>query len=151
MAASVFSVNVERCFLLNITIYTLQYLYEICIMMSANEIDWKRKVNNHVSALFDLRWLSYVLEKGENTIQNVKRHADGTFSNDFTHYLDKIKAKDFVEWLATIKREGWADNQYLFQSCFFGVGVTRRRKSRYLSKCFLVAPDHCAGNLLILY
>ncbi|KAG7220707.1 hypothetical protein INR49_017821 [Caranx melampygus] len=52
------------------------------------------------------RWQSYVIEKGENTIQNVKRHADGTFSSDFTHYLDKIKAKDFVEWLATIKREG---------------------------------------------
>uniref|UniRef100_A0A3B4WUT4 Glucagon / GIP / secretin / VIP family domain-containing protein n=1 Tax=Seriola lalandi dorsalis TaxID=1841481 RepID=A0A3B4WUT4_SERLL len=32
--------------------------------------------------------------------------SDGTFTSDFTHYLDKIKAKDFVEWLASTKREG---------------------------------------------
>ncbi|TKS77551.1 Glucagon-1 Glucagon I [Collichthys lucidus] len=46
--------------------------------------------------------------KGQNLIQNLKRHADGTFASDFTHYLDKIKAKDFVEWLASTKREGVA-------------------------------------------
>uniref|UniRef100_A0A8C7KB37 Glucagon / GIP / secretin / VIP family domain-containing protein n=1 Tax=Oncorhynchus kisutch TaxID=8019 RepID=A0A8C7KB37_ONCKI len=34
-----------------------------------------------------------------------KRHSDGTFTNDYTHYLDKIKAKDFIQWLASTKRE----------------------------------------------
>uniref|UniRef100_A0A3B4U8V3 Glucagon / GIP / secretin / VIP family domain-containing protein n=1 Tax=Seriola dumerili TaxID=41447 RepID=A0A3B4U8V3_SERDU len=53
-----------------------------------------------------LRWHSYQMEKGQNIIRNLKRHADGTFTSDFTHYLDKIKAKDFVEWLASTKREG---------------------------------------------
>uniref|UniRef100_A0A3Q2W7Z5 Glucagon / GIP / secretin / VIP family domain-containing protein n=1 Tax=Haplochromis burtoni TaxID=8153 RepID=A0A3Q2W7Z5_HAPBU len=36
----------------------------------------------------------------------LKRHSDGTFTSDFTHYLDKIKAKDFVEWLTDPKQEG---------------------------------------------
>ncbi|XP_037627678.1 pro-glucagon-like [Sebastes umbrosus] len=52
------------------------------------------------------RWHSYQMEKGQHIIQNLKRHSDGTFTSDFTHYLDKIKAKDFVEWLASTKREG---------------------------------------------
>uniref|UniRef100_A0A4W6ELV7 Glucagon / GIP / secretin / VIP family domain-containing protein n=1 Tax=Lates calcarifer TaxID=8187 RepID=A0A4W6ELV7_LATCA len=53
-----------------------------------------------------LRWHSYQMEKGQNIIRNLKRHSDGTFTNDFTRYLDKIKAKDFVEWLASTKRQG---------------------------------------------
>ncbi|KAM7404667.1 hypothetical protein PAMP_011994 [Pampus punctatissimus] len=51
------------------------------------------------------RWHSYQMERGQN-IRNLKRHSEGTFTSDFTHYLDKIKAKDFVEWLASTKREG---------------------------------------------
>uniref|UniRef100_A0A3Q1JHT4 Glucagon / GIP / secretin / VIP family domain-containing protein n=1 Tax=Anabas testudineus TaxID=64144 RepID=A0A3Q1JHT4_ANATE len=45
-------------------------------------------------------------ELRQNNIRNIKRHSDGTFTSDLTHYLDKIKAKDFVEWLASTKREG---------------------------------------------
>ncbi|XP_038578540.1 glucagon-2-like [Micropterus salmoides] len=52
------------------------------------------------------RLSSHQMEKGQKTIQNLKRHSDGTFSSDFTNYLDKIKAKDFVEWLASTKPEG---------------------------------------------
>lgn len=60
---------------------------------------------------------SYQMQNGQNLIRNLKRHSDGTFSSDFTHYLDKIKAKDFVEWLASTKREGWAKKQCLNKSC----------------------------------
>uniref|UniRef100_A0A3P8TK27 Glucagon / GIP / secretin / VIP family domain-containing protein n=1 Tax=Amphiprion percula TaxID=161767 RepID=A0A3P8TK27_AMPPE len=52
------------------------------------------------------RWHSYRMEKGQRIIRNFKRHSDGTFTHDFTRYLDKMKAKDFVEWLASTKREG---------------------------------------------
>jgi len=45
------------------------------------------------------------MEKGQNIIQHLKRHSDGTFSNDFTDYLEKKKVKDFVEWLTSTKRE----------------------------------------------
>lgn len=41
-------------------------------------------------------------------VRKLKRHSDGTFTSDFTHYLDKIKAKDFVEWLTDTKQEGRA-------------------------------------------
>ncbi|XP_041858755.1 exendin-3-like [Melanotaenia boesemani] len=48
------------------------------------------------------RWQSFQMRKG----QNIKRHSDGTFTSDFTNYLDKKKAKDFVEWLTSTKPEG---------------------------------------------
>uniref|UniRef100_A0A3Q3W3H6 Glucagon / GIP / secretin / VIP family domain-containing protein n=1 Tax=Mola mola TaxID=94237 RepID=A0A3Q3W3H6_MOLML len=60
--------------------------------------------NSDLSAL--LRCHSYQMERGQNNIQNLKRHSDGTFTSDLTRFLDKIKAKDFVEWLASTKREG---------------------------------------------
>ncbi|CAL8277610.1 unnamed protein product [Boreogadus saida] len=56
-------------------------------------------------------WHTYEIEKGQNIIKNFKRHSDGTFTNDFTHYLDKIKAKDFVEWLTSNSRVGGVERQ----------------------------------------
>uniref|UniRef100_A0A3P8NIS8 Glucagon / GIP / secretin / VIP family domain-containing protein n=1 Tax=Astatotilapia calliptera TaxID=8154 RepID=A0A3P8NIS8_ASTCA len=44
---------------------------------------------------------------GHHMVRKLKRHSDGTFTSDFTHYLDKIKAKDFVEWLTDPKQEGY--------------------------------------------
>uniref|UniRef100_A0A3Q3FFF5 Glucagon / GIP / secretin / VIP family domain-containing protein n=1 Tax=Labrus bergylta TaxID=56723 RepID=A0A3Q3FFF5_9LABR len=46
---------------------------------------------------FKMTTLSRQVRK--NIIRNLKRHSDGTFTSDFTHYLDRFKAKDFVEWL----------------------------------------------------
>ncbi|XP_034551077.1 glucagon-like [Notolabrus celidotus] len=60
-----------------------------------------------------VRWQLFQMEKGHNINRNLKRHSDGTFTSDFTHYLDKIKAKDFVEWLARTKQEGCHED--LFQ------------------------------------
>ncbi|XP_060912590.1 glucagon-1-like [Labrus mixtus] len=51
------------------------------------------------------RWHSNQMQ-GKNIFRNLKRHSDGTFTSDFTHYLDRFKAKDFVEWLARTKQEG---------------------------------------------
>ncbi|XP_019907131.1 glucagon-1-like isoform X1 [Esox lucius] len=51
------------------------------------------------------RWLTYEMENREKIINNFKRHSEGTFTNDYTNYLDKIKAKDFVQWLVGTKRE----------------------------------------------
>jgi hypothetical protein len=67
----------------------------------------------HVQTLFlcSTVWHTYEIEKGQNIIKNFKRHSDGTFTNDFTHYLDKIKAKDFVEWLTSNSRVGVVERQ----------------------------------------
>ncbi|XP_051914909.1 glucagon-1-like [Hippocampus zosterae] len=48
---------------------------------------------------------SYQMEKGQHIFKNYKRHSEGTFANDLTGHLDKMKAKDFVAWLTTTKRE----------------------------------------------
>uniref|UniRef100_A0A3B3X099 Glucagon / GIP / secretin / VIP family domain-containing protein n=1 Tax=Poecilia mexicana TaxID=48701 RepID=A0A3B3X099_9TELE len=42
---------------------------------------------------------------GPDIIQNFKRHSDGTFTSDFINNLDRMKAKDFVEWLSSLKQE----------------------------------------------
>ncbi|XP_077180484.1 pro-glucagon-like isoform X2 [Paroedura picta] len=50
------------------------------------------------------RWKSYATESAHSFSSNVKRHSEGTFTSDFTQYLDKMKAKDFVHWLINTKR-----------------------------------------------
>uniref|UniRef100_A0A669E5B9 Glucagon / GIP / secretin / VIP family domain-containing protein n=1 Tax=Oreochromis niloticus TaxID=8128 RepID=A0A669E5B9_ORENI len=34
--------------------------------------------------------------EGHHMVRNLKRHSDGTFTSDFTHYLDKIKKSLFL-------------------------------------------------------
>ena len=36
-----------------------------------------------------------------------KRHSEGTFSNDYSKYLETRRAQDFVQWLKNSKRNGW--------------------------------------------
>ncbi|KAL6462032.1 hypothetical protein MHYP_G00301770 [Metynnis hypsauchen] len=36
----------------------------------------------------------------------VKRHSEGTFSNDYSKYLETQRAQDFVQWLMNSKRSG---------------------------------------------
>ncbi|XP_030613502.1 LOW QUALITY PROTEIN: glucagon b [Archocentrus centrarchus] len=47
-------------------------------------------------------------------IQNMKRHSEGTFSNDYSKYLETRRAQDFVQWLKNSKRNGrrHADGTY---------------------------------------
>uniref|UniRef100_A0A8B9M3R8 Glucagon / GIP / secretin / VIP family domain-containing protein n=1 Tax=Accipiter nisus TaxID=211598 RepID=A0A8B9M3R8_9AVES len=50
------------------------------------------------------RWQSHGSQSARSFASNVKRHSEGTFTSDFTRYLDKMKAKDFVHWLINTKR-----------------------------------------------
>ncbi|XP_037102259.1 pro-glucagon-like isoform X2 [Syngnathus acus] len=36
----------------------------------------------------------------------MRRHSEGTFSNDYSKYLEDRKAQDFVQWLMNNKRSG---------------------------------------------
>ncbi|XP_074989998.1 exendin-3-like [Calonectris borealis] len=47
---------------------------------------------------------SYEPQSARSFASNIKRHSEGTFTSDFTRYLDKMKAKDFVHWLINAKR-----------------------------------------------
>ncbi|XP_010114783.1 PREDICTED: glucagon-like, partial [Chlamydotis macqueenii] len=50
------------------------------------------------------RWQLYRAQSTQSFASNIKRHSEGTFTSDFTRYLDKMKAKDFVHWLINTKR-----------------------------------------------
>ncbi|XP_059355419.1 pro-glucagon-like isoform X1 [Carassius carassius] len=39
-------------------------------------------------------------------VSNMKRHSEGTFSNDYSKYLETRRAQDFVQWLMNSKRSG---------------------------------------------
>ncbi|XP_070711749.1 glucagon-1-like [Pempheris klunzingeri] len=43
---------------------------------------------------------------------NTKRHSEGTFSNDYSKYLEDRKAQDFVRWLMNNKRSGAAEKRH---------------------------------------
>ncbi|XP_061826633.1 glucagon-1-like isoform X1 [Nerophis lumbriciformis] len=42
----------------------------------------------------------------------VRRHSEGTFSNDYSKYLQDRKAQDFVRWLMNNKRSGATDKRH---------------------------------------
>jgi glucagon len=39
-------------------------------------------------------------------VPNMKRHSEGTFSNDYSKYQEERMAQDFVQWLMNSKRSG---------------------------------------------
>ncbi|XP_020500579.1 glucagon-1 [Labrus bergylta] len=45
-------------------------------------------------------------------LSNMKRHSEGTFSNDYSKYLEDRKAQDFVRWLMSNKRSGAAEKRH---------------------------------------
>ncbi|XP_038572503.1 glucagon-1-like [Micropterus salmoides] len=45
-------------------------------------------------------------------LSNMKRHSEGTFSNDYSKYLEDRKAQDFVRWLMNNKRSGAAEKRH---------------------------------------
>lgn len=46
------------------------------------------------------------LQDDSRELSNMKRHSEGTFSNDYSKYLEDRKAQDFVRWLMNNKRSG---------------------------------------------
>uniref|UniRef100_A0A8D2M759 Glucagon / GIP / secretin / VIP family domain-containing protein n=1 Tax=Zonotrichia albicollis TaxID=44394 RepID=A0A8D2M759_ZONAL len=50
------------------------------------------------------RWKLLGAQNSQSFLSHVKRHSEGTFTSDFTRYLDRMKAKDFVHWLINTKR-----------------------------------------------
>nr|XP_008117191.1 PREDICTED: glucagon [Anolis carolinensis] len=42
-------------------------------------------------------------------LNEVKRHSQGTFTSDYSKYLDTRRAQDFVQWLMNTKRSGFVE------------------------------------------
>lgn len=50
-------------------------------------------------------------------LTTMKRHSEGTFSNDYSKYLETRRAQDFVQWLMNAKRNGYElqrNNIYIY-------------------------------------
>ncbi|KAJ0009329.1 hypothetical protein NQD34_001031 [Periophthalmus magnuspinnatus] len=45
-------------------------------------------------------------------VSDMKRHSEGTFSNDYSKYLEDRKAQDFVRWLMNNKRSGFVEKRH---------------------------------------
>uniref|UniRef100_A0A3B3ST67 Glucagon a n=1 Tax=Paramormyrops kingsleyae TaxID=1676925 RepID=A0A3B3ST67_9TELE len=43
---------------------------------------------------------------------HMKRHSQGTFTNDYSKYLETRRAQDFIQWLMNSKRRRHADGTY---------------------------------------
>ncbi|KAG7235412.1 hypothetical protein INR49_002723 [Caranx melampygus] len=52
------------------------------------------------------------LAEGPRELSDMKRHSEGTFSNDYSKYLEDRKAQDFVRWLMNNKRSGAAEKRH---------------------------------------
>ncbi|XP_069579409.1 glucagon-1-like isoform X1 [Brachyistius frenatus] len=66
---------------------------------------------------------------------DAKRHSEGTFSNDYSKYLQDRKAQDFVRWLMNNKRSGSESRRAtnrLTCSSLPKLGVGPPRKGRYV-------------------
>ncbi|XP_073699709.1 glucagon a [Garra rufa] len=51
-----------------------------------------------------------LLARGQG-FTTAKRHSEGTFSNDYSKYLETRRAQDFVQWLMNSKRNGYVQLQ----------------------------------------
>ncbi|XP_008631195.1 PREDICTED: glucagon-2-like [Corvus brachyrhynchos] len=65
------------------------------------------------------RWKLFGSQNSQSFPPHAKRHSEGTFTSDFTRYLDRMKAKDFVHWLINTKSRS-SHPLKLFGVCFQG-------------------------------
>uniref|UniRef100_A0A8C6TI72 Glucagon a n=1 Tax=Neogobius melanostomus TaxID=47308 RepID=A0A8C6TI72_9GOBI len=56
--------------------------------------------------------ISMSLAEEPRGVSDMKRHSEGTFSNDYSKYLEDRKAQDFVRWLMNNKRSGLAEKRH---------------------------------------
>ncbi|KTG05366.1 hypothetical protein cypCar_00010575 [Cyprinus carpio] len=52
-----------------------------------------------------------LLARGQG-FTTAKRHSEGTFSNDYSKYLETRRAQDFVQWLMNSKRNGGSTKRH---------------------------------------
>ncbi|XP_003795188.1 glucagon [Otolemur garnettii] len=65
---------------------------------------WQRSLQNteEKSRLFSASQTDPLVEPGQ--MNEDKRHSQGTFTSDYSKYLDSRRAQDFVQWLMNTKR-----------------------------------------------
>uniref|UniRef100_A0A3P8SMB6 Glucagon a n=1 Tax=Amphiprion percula TaxID=161767 RepID=A0A3P8SMB6_AMPPE len=74
----------------------------ILLVLSFVQSSWQVPLNDDSSSLE----ADDTLADEPRELSNAKRHSEGTFSNDYSKYLEDRKAQDFVRWLMNNKRSG---------------------------------------------
>ncbi|KAM9804731.1 glucagon b [Neosynchiropus ocellatus] len=80
--------------------HSLAALLLLIIVQSSWQVPDQDKLPNPVLSLEN----SISTEPSEHL--TMKRHSEGTFSNDYSKYLETRRAQDFVQWLKNSKRNG---------------------------------------------
>ncbi|XP_026073203.1 glucagon-2-like isoform X2 [Carassius auratus] len=65
-------------------------------------------------------------------VSNMKRHSEGTFSNDYSKYLETRRAQDFVQWLMNSKRKSPPDDTQTALSPVTSALTCRTRRQKSL-------------------
>ncbi|XP_042369286.1 glucagon-1-like [Plectropomus leopardus] len=75
-------------------------LVGILLALGFVQSSWQLPLQEDDSSSFD------TLVDEPRELSNMKRHSEGTFSNDYSKYLEDRRAQDFVQWLMNNKRSG---------------------------------------------
>ncbi|XP_051566671.1 glucagon-2-like isoform X2 [Myxocyprinus asiaticus] len=65
-------------------------------------------------------------------VTNMKRHSEGTFSNDYSKYLETRRAQDFVQWLMNSKRKSLHDGMQTAHTLVMSAHTCRTRRQKSL-------------------
>ncbi|CAJ0926459.1 unnamed protein product [Ranitomeya imitator] len=71
-----------------------------CFYKEVSKIQYRKQKTNPVKAA-----RTEALDDSDHH-NEVKRHSQGTFTSDYSKYLDSRRAQDFVQWLMNSKRSG---------------------------------------------
>ncbi|KAJ8003479.1 hypothetical protein DPEC_G00148740 [Dallia pectoralis] len=81
-------------------LHSLAALVLLVVLQNSWQIPLKQTENGPRSEI------EHVLFDESRDSSNMKRHSDGTFSNDYSKYQEDLRAKNFVQWLLDSKRNG---------------------------------------------
>lgn len=89
--------------------YNIYIIYVVIFVSGLRRQDlWLHKIKRMHLRLMDDKFVCNFSLLTEDTLYSepMKRHSEGTFSNDYSKYLESRRAQDFVQWLMNSKRSG---------------------------------------------
>lgn len=84
-------------------------------------------------------------------LPNMKRHSEGTFSNDYSKYLETRRAQDFVQWLKNSKRNGWVPPSTYINISYITTYGSLESDVIFWRFFFLYFFDKFSLSILVLY
>ncbi|XP_015233932.1 PREDICTED: glucagon-1-like [Cyprinodon variegatus] len=85
------------------TMRNIHFLAGLLLVLGFAQLSWQVPLLGMEDSL---SFEEDTLDSEPRELSNMKRHSEGTFSNDYSKYLEDRKAQDFVRWLMSDKRSG---------------------------------------------